>query len=171
MKILVLGYSGSGKSTLAKAISKKWGIPTLHLDSVHHLPGWQERTRESENEIVSAFLEENSSWVIDGNYSKVCYKQRLDEADEIILLLLGRFTCFFRAYRRFKNYRGVTRPDMADGCDEKFDREFITWLLFGGRTKERRRKLESVITDYPGKVTVVRTVRQLKKLYANLGIK
>ena len=43
MKISIIGYSGSGKSTLAKNLSKHYGIPVLHMDSVHFLENWKER--------------------------------------------------------------------------------------------------------------------------------
>lgn len=46
MRIAVIGYSGSGKSTLAARLGAAYGVPVLHLDSVHWLPGWVERPRE-----------------------------------------------------------------------------------------------------------------------------
>ena len=46
MKIAIIGYSGSGKSTMAKRISERFGLPVLYLDTVHGLPGWEERERE-----------------------------------------------------------------------------------------------------------------------------
>lgn len=69
MRIAIIGYSGSGKSTLAAQLGQKLQVPVLHLDSVHWLPGWVERPREEEKQIVRAFLDEHDAWVIDGNYS------------------------------------------------------------------------------------------------------
>ena len=43
MKIAILGTSGSGKSTLAKRLGETYGLPVLHMDTVHFLPGWVER--------------------------------------------------------------------------------------------------------------------------------
>lgn len=43
MKIEILGTSGSGKSTLAKRLGETYGLPVLHMDTVHFLPGWVER--------------------------------------------------------------------------------------------------------------------------------
>ena len=71
MRIVIIGYSGSGKSTLAKTLGKHYNIPVLHLDSVHFLSGWVERDRNEFNEIVKKFINENESWIIDGNYSKI----------------------------------------------------------------------------------------------------
>ena len=46
MKIAILGTSGSGKSTLAKRLGEAYGLPVLHMDTVHFLPGWVERPFE-----------------------------------------------------------------------------------------------------------------------------
>ena len=70
MKIVVNGYSGSGKSTLARRLGKLYQIPVLHLDTVHWLPGWEEKAEEQERSEVRAFMDRNASWVIDGNYRK-----------------------------------------------------------------------------------------------------
>ena len=43
MKIAILGTSGSGKSTLAKRLGERYGLPVLHMDTVHFLPGWVEQ--------------------------------------------------------------------------------------------------------------------------------
>ena len=70
MKIVVNGYSGSGKSTLARRLGKLYQIPVLHLDTVHWLPGWEEKEEEQERSEVRAFMDRNASWVIDGDYRK-----------------------------------------------------------------------------------------------------
>ena len=81
MKIAILGTSGSGKSTLAKRLGETYGLPVLHMDTVHFLPGWVERPFAEEEAIVRQFLDENAGgWVIDGNYRKTCYARRLEEA-------------------------------------------------------------------------------------------
>ena len=81
MKIAILGTSGSGKSTLAKRLGERYGLPVLHMDTVHFLPGWVERPFAEEEAIVRQFLDENAGgWVIDGNYTKTCYARRLEEA-------------------------------------------------------------------------------------------
>ena len=91
MKIAILGTSGSGKSTLAKRLGERYGLPVLHMDTVHFLPGWVERPFAEEEAIVRQFLDENAGgWVIDGNYSKTCYARRLKEADKIIVMDGGK---------------------------------------------------------------------------------
>ena len=163
MKIALLGYSGSGKSTLAAFLGRCYNAPVLHLDAVHHLPGWQERPREEERALVAAFLDAHDAWVIDGNYSKVHYERRLEEADRIIMLLFPRFACLWRVWRRYRRYRGIARPDMAAGCEEKLDGEFIRWVLWAGRTRRARDRYRAVRNRYPEKVVVLRGQRALDR--------
>ena len=91
----ILGESGSGKSTLAGRLGELYQIPVLHLDTVHWLPGWEEKAEEQERSEVRAFMDRNASWVIDGNYRKLEYERRLQEADRIIFMDFNRFSCLF----------------------------------------------------------------------------
>ncbi len=161
MKISVLGYSGSGKSTLAKFLGKKYHADILHFDAIHWLPGWQQNTPEEKLRLTAEFLDSHDSWVIDGNYSKYYLERRLEESDKIILMLFGRIPCLIRVIKRYFTYKGRTRPDMGEGCDEKLDREFIKWVLWKGRSKKTRRLFKEITEKYPQKVTVIKNQRRL----------
>lgn len=161
MKIAIIGYSGSGKSTLARKLGEMYHAEVLHLDQVQFLPQWAERPAQEQAQIVSSFLNSHDTWVIDGNYSKLSYDRRMQEADQIILLLFGRLTCLRRVYRRYRTYRNTTRPDMTGGCEEKLDREFIKWILWGGRSQRARQRYRELLKAYPHKCVVIRNQRQL----------
>lgn len=161
MKIAIIGYSGSGKSTLARQLGKIYQAEVLHFDTVHFLPEWQERGDEEKTRIVKEFLDTHDSWVTDGNYSSLFYERRMNEADIIILLLFNRFSCLYRVFRRYKQYKNTTRPDMCEGCKEKLDFEFVRWVLHDGRTKRTKQRYKSVISRYSEKVIVVKNQRQL----------
>ena len=170
MKIAVIGYSGSGKSTLAQRLGKKLSLPVLHLDTVHWLPGWKTRERDERMAIVSAFLDENSSagWVIDGNYTKLSYARRMDEADRIIFLDYPALRCLMRAYKRYFRYKGKSRASMTEGCEEKLDLEFIKWILHDGRTREIKANYERLAKQYPGKFIRCRNDRQIETAFRNI---
>lgn len=162
MKIVIMGYSGSGKSTLCRRLSERYNIPALHLDTVHFLPKWKERNDEEKKRIVTEFLEKNKNdWVIDGNYSKLSYERRIEEADIIILMLFGRMNCLYRCVQRFRTYRGKSRPDMTEGCEEKLDWKFVRWILWEGRTKRARERYKRLQNNYPEKVIVLKNQRQI----------
>ncbi len=163
MKIAVIGYSGSGKSTLAGFLGEHYRAEVLHLDAVHFLPGWIERRTAEEQRIVADFLDHNDRWVIDGNYTKLSYDRRMAEADLIIMMLFGRFDCLARVIRRYRIYQDKTRPDMAEGCNEKMDREFISWVLWKGRSKAARQRYRKLQQRYADKVVVLKNQRQLDR--------
>ncbi len=161
MKIVVMVYSGAGKSTLAKRLGESYNAPVLHLDKVQFLPNWEERELSEKIQLVGDFMNSHGSWVIDGNYSKLFRKERLEQADKIILLLFNRFTCLKRVISRYKKYKGKTRPDMGENCNEKIDLEFIKWVLRGGRTKAKKADYKAVIEKYREKITVLKNQREL----------
>lgn len=161
MKIAIIGYSGCGKSTLAKYLSKKYHIPVLYLDCVHWLPDWKERPQEEEKMFVERFLNQNTSWVIDGNYANLCFQRRMEEADKIIFMNFNRFACLGRAMKRYVRYRGETRESMTKDCPEKIDFEFISWILYAGRTGEYKRRYRDVLKKYASKTIVIKNQRQL----------
>ena len=161
MRIAIIGYSGSGKSTLAAQLGQAYGVPVLHLDSVHWLPGWVERAREEEKALVRAFLDRNESWVIDGNYTKTCYARRLEEADQVIVLWFSPLVCLWRAVRRWQQNKGRVRESSAPGCEEKIDAEFVRWILHDGRTKQKWAKMERIGEKYPENYILIRNQREL----------
>ena len=168
MKIAIVGYSGSGKSTLARKLAELYQIDVLHFDTIQFLPDWVIRSEDEKKKKTKVFLDTHDSWVIDGNYSKLFYERRMAEADVIILLLFNRFSCLYRAYRRYKQYKNETRPDMAEGCNEKFDPEFAKWILWGGRTKRARERYRSVISKYKKKAIVIKNQKELDRYIQSL---
>ena len=169
-KIAVIGYSGSGKSTLAAFLSERFAVPVLYIDTVQFKPGWEVREHEEKLDIVRAFMDENSArgWVIDGNYRKLEYDRRMEEADLIVFMDFNRISCFIRAWKRAKRFKGKTRPSMTAGCDEKFDHEFRMWILRDGRKKEVRERYEALIKKYSEKSVVIKNQTQLERFKAAL---
>lgn len=170
MKIAIIGFSGSGKSTLAQKLGEHYGADVLHLDSVHWLPGWEERPREEEVDIVTAFLDARESWVIDGNYRKVCFDRRMEEADRIIILNFSRISRLFRVLKRYRTYKGRTRESIGEGCPERINGEFLSWVLFKGCTRAHKKQHRELAARYGEKVTFIRNQRQLSKFEKELGL-
>lgn len=160
MKIQIIGYSGSGKSTLATRLGEIAGIDVLHLDSTHFYGNWQERTDEEQTAIVRQFLATHESWVLDGNWRRIA-PERYQMTDITILLMLNRWTCFRAAYKRYRKYRDVSRPDL--GCPEKFDKSFRRWVFWEGRKKSRKQTLYEGLNATSGQKVVLKTRRQVEK--------
>jgi adenylate kinase family enzyme len=155
MKISVIGYSGAGKSTLAGALSRRYGAPLLHLDTVQFVENWQVRSRTEALSMVEECMA-GDAWIIDGNYTHLHHASRMAQADRIIFFNYSRMTCFCQALARYWKYRGRARESNAEGCYEKMDWEFVKWLLWEGRNAERRAKFQQLRAQYPNKVTVLK---------------
>ncbi len=164
MKIAVVGYSGSGKSTLAVRLGEMLGRPVLHLDKIQFLPGWTARDLDESREMVEDFLdEERDGWVIDGNYSKLHFERRMNEADLIVFMKFPRWICLPQAFYRNWKYKGRVRESIAEGCQEKMDWEFFMWIMKNGRCCGHRAMFDSLTADYHGKVVVVKNHRQARR--------
>lgn len=156
-----MGHSGSGKSTLAKLISEIKNLPLLYLDCVHFEKDWKSRNDEEAKKIINDFINSNQSWVIDGNYFKLEFEERIKQADTIVYLNFGRINCLFRAYKRYFKYKGRKRESISEGCYETMDKEFISWILYEGRTKERLKRFDEVIRLKDKKVYVLKNQKDL----------
>jgi len=169
MKIAIIGYSGSGKSTLARQLAEAYNIPVLHFDKVQFRPNWEIRPQASKEIMTKTFLDLHKDWVIDGNYSKLSFERRMEEADVIILLLFNRISCLHRVTRRYLKYKDSTRSDMADGCKEKLDWEFVKWILLDGRSKTARQRYQRVMKQYPEKTLIIKNQRQLNNVQKRIS--
>jgi adenylate kinase family enzyme len=135
-KVLVIGSGGAGKSTFAARLGRLLDIEVVHLDSFYWKSGWVETPKDVWAETV-AELAGRDAWIMDGNYSGT-FDIRVKACDTLIFLDMPRRVCFWRALKRFVVYRGRTRPDMAAGCDEKIDWEFILWIWNYPKTRRPR---------------------------------
>ncbi len=125
-KIMLIGSGGSGKSTLARRLGEKLNINVYHLDSMFWKPNWVGVPKEDQIKIQIELVKEEK-WIIDGNYNGTL-EIRLNAADTIIFLDIPRIVCIYRAFKRMLKYRNKTRPDMGEGCEERFSFEFFKWI-------------------------------------------
>ena len=168
---MIIGFSGCGKSTLARQLGEMLDIEPLHFDAIHWLPNWVESTVEYKIERVRPVLEKDR-WIIEGNYRRVLWRERLEQADTIIFLDFNPLLCLYRVVKRWFIYKGKTRPDMGEGCAEKLDFEFIKWVLWQGRgnRKNNYELLTFLKNEQDKTVYIFRNPRQLKKFVNKLNI-
>ena len=135
-RILIIGCSGAGKSTLARELGEKTGLPVVHLDGLFWEPGWVESSRDVFDARLIAELEK-PAWIIDGNYARTL-PLRLEKCDTVIYLDFPRWLCIFGVLKRVLTTYGTVRPDMPEGCPERFDWEFLKWVWnFNARNREK----------------------------------
>ncbi|WP_456275912.1 DNA topology modulation protein [Bacillus sp. AK128] len=144
MKIVLIGSGGAGKSTLARILGEQLNIEVIHLDAHFWKANWQQTPRPEwmswQEEVI-----QRENWIIDGNYGSTM-EVRLAAADVIIFLDFSRWICLKNIVKRRIMYHGKTRPDMAKGCQEKLDWEFIKWVYDYPKQKapDIRKKLKEL---------------------------
>jgi adenylate kinase family enzyme len=135
-RICVIGCPGTGKSTLAVRAGHALDLPVYHLDRMFWRAGWVQR---DEREFDAALREviARDRWIIDGNYARTM-PLRFPRAQAIVWLDLPLRDALWGVLRRYAHTRGRNRPDMGDGCPERWDWEFIQWVLgFNARQRNR----------------------------------
>ena len=125
-RIVIIGCPGSGKSTLARELGDKLNLTVVHLDRLWWNKGWENVSMEEFDQRLNNALN-LGSWIIDGNYSRTM-DARLQKCDTIIYLDYSRASCLWGMFQRVLLNRDRTRPDMAEGCPERLDWEFVKYI-------------------------------------------
>ena len=149
--MLVIGSGGAGKSTVAIKLGQLLGLEVLHLDKFFWRSGWVETPSEEWRATVTELVNRDS-WIIDGNYGGTL-DLRVQRCDTIVFLDMPRLLCVWRIVKRNLQYRGGGRPDMAEGCHEKLDPEFVSWVWNYSR-RTRPKVVELIRTHADGKRVV-----------------
>lgn len=135
-RIIVIGSSGAGKTRLSQRLSKILGIGLIHIDRVYWKPDWVEPTK-GEWRVKLGEILKRDSWIIDGNYSATL-DMRLAACDTAIFLDIRRTLCTWRVIRRTFRYWRRTRPDMAEGCEERLNLPFLAFVWnYPNRTRPK----------------------------------
>lgn len=140
-RVLIIGCSGSGKSTMARKLHHLTGLPIIHLDKEYWKPNWIETTPTEWEQIIRRLVH-RPTWIMDGNFAGTL-NLRIPAADTIIFLDYPTLICIYRTIKRMIRYWGRSRPDMTEGCNERFDWPFFHFILTY-RTKRRQDILEKL---------------------------
>lgn len=146
-RILVLGPPGSGKSTLARRLGERLDISVIHLDTHFWEPGWEMPPEEEWIETQRELMRSSDTWILDGNYDSTL-EVRLPAADTVVLLSMPPWRSVYRILTRWLAHRGEVREDMAAGCLERFDLEFVRYAWSFRRNE--RPEIKAKIDRYGG---------------------
>lgn len=166
-RVMIIGGSGSGKSTFAIKLGEQTGLPVIHIDRIYWKPGWVERERDEVEKLIRQATSAES-WIFEGNHSK-SFEERLQRADTLIFLDVPTWLRFWRVISRTLRHYGKSRPDMGSQCPERFDLEFLKFVLDFEKRGSRKRML-SLLETAPSRVKVhhLKTNRQMKAILAGL---
>jgi adenylate kinase family enzyme/GNAT superfamily N-acetyltransferase len=152
-RVVIIGNGGAGKSTFGRRLAAFTGLPLYHLDRLFWRPGWDPTPGDTWVPLVQSLVS-TDRWIAEGNYGGTM-AMRIAAADAIIWLDYPRLLCTRRAFWRGLSQRGRTRPhDMAPGCVERVDREFLAWVW--AYHDERRPEVKRLLRELaPGRDVVV----------------
>ncbi|NTG60325.1 AAA family ATPase [Agrobacterium rhizogenes] len=126
-RILVMGCSGGGKTTLSRKICALTNLPYVSMDrEFFWLPGWVKRDKAEERALIAAKVAEEC-WLIDGT-APSSFDLRLPRTELVLWVRMPRWLCMWGALSRAVRWLGRSRPDMAPGCRERIDREFLRYI-------------------------------------------
>ena len=166
-RILVTGCCGAGKSTFSKKLKSILNLEVIHLDQYYHKPNWEEPEKDEWERTVYSLVQK-PSWIMDGNFSDTM-DLRIKNADTIIYLDYPTLKCFWRVIIRIFKHHGVVRSDMAKGCKEQFDLEFLHFVLtFNSKNRKRFIQKLNLIKEEK-KVLVFKTDKQADKFLAQIS--
>lgn len=156
-RVLIVGCSGSGKSTLGRRLGKLLGLPVVHMDQHFFHPGWVVKEGEEWTNIVADLIAKES-WVMDGNYSNTL-ATRIKRADTVIFLDFPTWFCFYRVIKRFITAFGSVREDVAPGCVEQLDPEFLGYVL--NYNRRSRPKMLKIMEAFEGDFITLKSVKEI----------
>lgn len=126
-RILVMGCSGGGRSTLSLKIASRFGLDYVSIDrDVLWLQGWVERGKDEQRAVIVSKVQ-GDRWIMDGTNPST-FDIRLPRTDFVIWVRMPRLLCIWGAVSRWVKWIGRTRPEMALGCKEKIDWEFLRFI-------------------------------------------
>ena len=164
-RVLIIGCGGSGKSTLARQLGEKTGLPVVHLDKLFWHPGWVESSKEEIDEKIWQAIAE-PRWIMDGNYNRTL-PERMKHCDTVIYLDFSRWACLLGVVKRIFTTYGTVRPDMGEGCPERFDLDFLKWVW--NFNKNKRERYYKMLNEAEGIETIVlKNRRAVKKFLRQL---
>jgi adenylate kinase family enzyme len=165
-KIIVIGSSGAGKTYFSKRLSRILSIELVHIDRVYWGAGWSEPAKDDWKSTLADLLARDS-WIIDGNYTGTL-DMRLAACDTVIFLDIRRTLCTWRVIRRTLRFYRRNRPDMADGCVERFDLPFLGFIW--NYPKKTRPKILSLIEAHRDSADLIhlRSPREVRQFIHDL---
>jgi len=144
-RIMIVGQAGSGKSTLARTLGSILDLPVVHVDLIHWKSGWVERTGP-EKDLLCAQVHATDTWIFEGGRSPT-WPERLDRADVLIWIDMPLTLRAWRVFRRTLRYRNQNRPDLPEGCPERFNWEFTRWIWTSRH--EQQNKMQRLFDGAP----------------------
>jgi adenylate kinase family enzyme len=149
-RIAVVGGGGGGKSSFARRLAAALDLPLVALDRLFWSPGWVPPDDDERWRHTVAELAAGPAWVMDGNH-RATLDARVAAADLVVVVDRSPLESLVGvAVRRWRHRRGrPPRPDMAPGCPERVQLEYLRWVWRFRRRNLPRLLAELDVADQP----------------------
>lgn len=176
-RISIFGTGSSiGKSTLAVALSKKFGLPIVHLDQIYYIPNQNSwRPKEEYTQLHDAEIQK-SEWIIEGNYSDTMI-QRFANSDTIIYIDMSRLASVWRYLKRYRAEvkHNVKQIGVLESDKVKLNWGTIWYLLqpkiFYKRRRNATKKIKKLLTEHKSKIIKIGSFKEMNQLIEKLELK
>ncbi len=112
---------------MSQYLAAHFGLAYVSIDrDILWLPGWAQRDKQEQRRLMAEKAREER-WVFDGT-SPSSFDIRLPRTDIVIWVRMPRLVCVWGITMRWFRWIGRTRPEMAPGCPEKLDWEFLRYV-------------------------------------------
>ena len=119
-----------------------------------------------EFDIVHRAAVAEERWILDGNFDRTM-EERICRCDTVVYLDFSRAACLLGVMKRILSTYGTVRPDMGEGCPERFDWEFLQWVW--NFNKNKREKNYRLLEQYRDKkIYILKNRNQVKQFLASL---
>jgi adenylate kinase family enzyme len=88
---------------------------------------------------------------------------RIARCDTVIWLDFSRAACLWGVLKRVVTTYGTVRPDMGEGCPERFDMDFLKWVW--NFNKNKRESYYKMLNEAENVETIVLKNRRAVKLF------
>ena len=168
-RVVVIGSSGAGKSTFARRLGDITGISVTHIDQLFWEPGWVMAPQSVFSTRIEAVVA-REAWIIEGVNTSTL-DLRLPRTDKVFWLDRSRWTCLGRVARRIATSYGQVRPDMAPGCPEQIDLEFLRYVWTFHEKFDHRIRAAIEKHGLTERTTMIRSDGEAQDCLASLALK
>ncbi|MFP4078501.1 MAG: GNAT family N-acetyltransferase [Candidatus Izemoplasmataceae bacterium] len=152
-RVSIFGSSGTGKTTLARMVGAKFNLPVLHLDTIYWKQNWTSLSKPEFKRRIRAYMRTHPRFVMDGNYTNSqTFEDRLKISDTLILLRYDTRQALKGILEREAEYKHRYRSDMATGCIEDVDQEFLQYVAF---FHKKKLKIEGLLNQFKDTKTIL----------------
>jgi hypothetical protein len=117
MKICIIGNAASGKTRLSRALSKRYGWPITHIDSLQFDQDLKVRPHQKTLEALDQ-IQKTSDWILDGYGPLDDLQKRFSRADLVIVLDLPLWCNYWWGTLRFFRIIWHPREELPAGHNE-----------------------------------------------------